>query len=119
MRRKGGWGSTTSIYIFEVGGLWGGTVLAKWFLDGGNASASGGARPVPAPGGDKEGVRWTPRMKASRSFSTFRCYASKVSKTRFLFFSGSCWSWEGIGSSPCARPRNAQRDVSTQHVDDG
>jgi hypothetical protein len=52
-----------NLYIHFSGG--GGIWLAKWFLEGGNASASGGGRPVPEPGGDRVGPE-------SKGFSTFQ-----------------------------------------------
>ena len=64
-RRKGGWG-INNLYILSGGGGEGGAFwLAKWFLEGGNASASGGCRPVPEPGGD----RWGQVDPESKAFS--------------------------------------------------
>ena len=52
----------------------GGIRLAKWFLEGGNASASGGVRPVPEPGGD----RWSPRKKAFKTFPSSNLSANNL-----------------------------------------
>jgi hypothetical protein len=105
-RRLGGWGSTTSIYIFQVGGHLASQVVPR----GRECQRVGWWSACTRAWWGQSG----PRVQRLFDLPTFSANKSRVRS--FLAVAGA---GKGLALCPWVGPRNAQRDVSMWMMDHG